>query len=235
MTDQKREQYVTPNPVEITKLRKMKTLHDKPYIGMFSGALPHPVISLAPFQYHLLSGVGIDPNKITDEETYCSLTVYWEETGKKKESGKPYIGATRIEGNAHDPVLDELKTIKFLLTVLAEQAVGGYDALMEIWRERYTPAKPAQEPPEPQQKPAPPQDNGDAVNVVKPKPSKKKGTALKGPSPAIRVGDTVSAQGKTKKKKGTVTAVVAGKSISVEFADGKIYDFAPDKIELVDF
>lgn len=234
-----KEKYVTPNPVRITHVNKMKTLHGKPYIGMFSGALPHPVVSLAPFQYHMLSKVGIDPNQITDEETYCSLLVWWEETGKKKKGGNPYISATHIEVDVHDPVLEELRVIKFLLTVMAEQAVGGHEALMQIWRERYESGAQHTQQPKSQQSAAQPKNGGDNGESPAPtKPIGKKGekkAGNKGPKPAIRVGDTVKAQGKTAAREGKVITIVDGGKISVKFADGSVYGFSPDKVTLVDF
>lgn len=227
MTNEK-EKFVRTNPLEITHMRRLLTLKKKPYIGMYSGALPHPVVSLPPHQYHMLTAVGVDPNQITDEDTYCSLLVWWEETGELNSKGNPYITATRIEGNMHDPVVDELKTIRFLLTVLAENAVGGHEALMEIWRERHGNKDAATNTRKTSQKPPRRENGGDKAGFGADADSKPTRTMF-------REGTNVSVQGKTETRKGVITAELGADKFTVEFEDGSQYDIPGNAMTALEF
>lgn len=127
------------NPVLIDRLQVTATLEGKPQISLYSGALKHPVLQLAPFNYGMLFSVGIDPNELQPGQVhYCQFLAHWEE-GKTNGKGNPYkdpVSLQPIGSQTEQDIIRELNAIKTLLTFLAEKEAGGRDALIAWYKNR---------------------------------------------------------------------------------------------------
>ena len=139
--------------LRITRVRRGRTKSGKVVAELRTAntRLEYPELRL--FDLAALQAVGIDPNQLTDEDTYCQFWANYELSEKTTSKGTPYRDIVSLEAidapatttsTDSTALLGELRAIKALLLELAASSEQSRSLLARLATLPPLPAGPAQ-------------------------------------------------------------------------------------------